>query len=362
VGGRCCEVEGLVVHPEFWRRKRVLLTGHTGFKGSWLSRWLAELGADVVGLSDGVPTTPSLYEDADIDRDLDSRAADIRDLQSVRSVMESCRPDVTFHLAAQSLVRRSYREPLLTYSTNVLGTANVLEACRGSVPVVVVVTSDKCYAGPGFERPFVETDPLGGSDPYSSSKACAELVTAAYRNSYSNEETKVASARAGNVIGGGDWAEDRLLADLLRGALSNQPVVIRNPASVRPWQHVLNALEGYLALAERLWDDPSFGEAWNFGPDASDEASVADVVARLTDLWGENIAVEGVDKPQPPEAPALRVDSTKARERLQWEPRWNLEEALRRTVEWAKTCRDGGDVRAAITQQIHAHQAETVVA
>jgi CDP-glucose 4,6-dehydratase len=338
------------------------VTGHTGFKGSWLARWLSELGADVVGLSDGVPTTPSLYQDAHIGRDLDSREGDVRHPQFVRSVVKSCRPEVIFHLAAQSLVRRSYREPLLTYSTNVIGTANVLEACRGSVPVVVVVTSDKCYAGHDFETPFVEIDPLGGSDPYSSSKACAELVTAAYRDSYSSGETRVASARAGNVIGGGDWAEDRLVADLLRGALSNKPVAIRNPASVRPWQHVLNALEGYLALAERLWDDSSFSEAWNFGPDASDEASVADVVARLTDLWGEQIAVEAVAEPQPHEAPALRVDSTKARERLQWEPRWNLEEALRRTVEWAKTYRDGGDVRAAVTEQIHAHQAETVVA
>jgi CDP-glucose 4,6-dehydratase len=355
-------VEGLVVHPDFWRRKRVIVTGHTGFKGSWLSRWLSELGANLVGVSDGVPTTPSVYQDAHIDRDLDSRKGDVRDLPFVRSVVESSRPDVIFHLAAQSLVRRSYRDPLLTYSTNVLGTANVLEACRGSVPVVVVVTSDKCYAGRGFETPFVETDPLGGSDPYSSSKACAELVTAAYRDSYSSDETRLASARAGNVIGGGDWAEDRLVADLLRGALSKQPVAIRNPTSVRPWQHVLNALEGYLALAERLWDDPSFGEAWNFGPDKSDEASVAEVVARLTSLWGEDIALKTVAEPQPHETPALRVDSTKARERLQWEPRWNLEEALRRTVEWAKTYRDGGDVRATTTEQIRAHQAETVAA
>jgi len=338
------------------------VTGHTGFKGSWLSRWLSELEADVVGLSDGVPTTPSLYEDAHIDRDLDSHVGDVRDQQIVRSVVESCRPEVVYHLAAQSLVRRSYREPLLTYSTNVLGTANVLEACRDTVPVVVVVTSDKCYAEHSLETPFVETDPLGGSDPYSSSKACAELVTAAYRNSYSSDETKVASVRAGNVIGGGDWAEDRLVADLLRGALSRRPVVIRNPASTRPWQHVLNALEGYLALAERLWDDPSFGDAWNFGPNASDETSVADVIALLTDFWGEHIAVEQVAEPQPHEAPALRVDSTKARKRLQWEPRWNLEEALRRTAEWAKTYRDGGDVRAASTAQIHAHQAETVSA
>jgi CDP-glucose 4,6-dehydratase len=355
-------VEGLVIDPAFWGTKRVLVTGHTGFKGSWLSLWLTSLGATVEGFSDGVPTAPSLFADARVKDEVRWLKGDVRQPAEVRAAVVSAHPDIVFHLAAQALVRRSYREPVLTYETNVLGTANVLEACRDRVTTVVVVTSDKCYALGGHVRQHREDDPLGGSDPYSSSKAAAELVTAAYRASFPDELGGIASARSGNVIGGGDWAEDRLVPDLVRGALDQRTVPIRNPGAIRPWQHVLNPLEGYLLLAQRLWTDRSYAEAWNFGPDAKDERPVSSIVGRLSALWDGQLTTLQAEGKQPAEAPVLRLDSSKAAARLGWGPRWGLDEALRQVITWVRSYRDGEDVRELTLQQIRAHQAEAVAA
>jgi CDP-glucose 4,6-dehydratase len=281
---------------------------------------------------------------------------DVRDLDALRQTVRRVRPEIVFHLAAQALVRESYAHPTDTYATNVLGTANVLEACCGNAEVVVVVTSDKCYAPSPDGRAHRESDPLGGLDPYSSSKACAELVTAAYRAA-SASDTAIASARAGNVVGGGDWATDRLLPDLMRAALAGQPVAIRNPDSLRPWQHVLNPLEGYLLLAQRLAGDRTAAEAWNFGPEERDERPVAWIVDRFSELCDVPVDVVPDASPRPAETAVLRLDSTKAVDRLGWRRRWDLDEALPRVVEWFRAYRDGGDVRRAVVDQIDAHQA-----
>jgi CDP-glucose 4,6-dehydratase len=349
-------VEGVVVDTAFWGGRKVLVTGHTGFKGSWLSLWLARLGAEVCGFSNGVPTSPSLYDDAAVGPDVEEVNGDVRDLDGLRRAVRSLRPELVFHLAAQALVRESYAHPTETYATNVLGTANVLEACCGNVEAVVVVTSDKCYAPHADGRAHSESDALGGVDPYSSSKACAELVTAAYRSA-SASGTAIASARAGNVVGGGDWATDRLLPDLMRAALERRPVVIRNPGSLRPWQHVLNPLEGYLLLAQRLVGDASVAEAWNFGPEERDERPVSWIVERFAELCDLPLDVVPDSSARPPETGVLRLDSTKAVDRLGWRRRWDLDEALLRVVGWFRTYRDGGDVRRAVVDQIDAHQA-----
>jgi CDP-glucose 4,6-dehydratase len=341
---------------DFWSGRRVLLTGHTGFKGSWLALWLAELEADVVGFSNGVPTTPSLFEVADVRSRLTSVTGDVRDLAALKRAVAEYRPEVVFHLAAQPLVRASYSDPVTTFETNVLGTVNVLEAARDA-RAVVNVTTDKVYANDERDAPFREGEPLGGEDPYSASKAASELVTAAYRASF---VPAVASARAGNVIGGGDWAEDRLLPDLLAGVLSREPVVVRNPDSVRPWQHVLNVCEGYLLLAERLYEDTSFADAWNFGPDEDDARPVRWIVDRLSALWGEEIRVTAPDEPQPREARLLRLDSSRARERLGWSPRWNLDRAMQSIVEWTRAYAAGDDMQEATLAQIRAFAAVTV--
>ncbi len=270
----------------------MLLTGHTGFKGAWLALWLQSLGARVSGLAPGPPTRPSLYELAGVGAEMQERAIDVRDAEAVREAVREGRPEVVLHLAAQPMVRRSLRDPAMTYAVNVIGTVNVLEAVRlhpGDVRAVVVVTSDKCYENPGgASRRFVEGDPLGGDDPYSSSKACAELVTAAYRRSFFSEDDapRVASARAGNVIGGGDWGEDRLIGDIVRGVQAGEAVKVRNPEAVRPWQHVLNPLSGYLRLAEELWRSRVLARAWNFGPREADARTVRWIVEHLEDLWG----------------------------------------------------------------------------
>ncbi len=349
-------MEGLVVDSGYWRGRRVLVTGHTGFKGSWLSLWLTHLGAAVSGFSNGVPTSPSLYDDAAIGADVESIEGDVRDLDALRRAVGRLRPEIVFHLAAQALVGQSYARPVETYETNVLGTAHVLETCCGAAEIVVVATSDKCYEPHADGRPHVETDALGGRDPYSSSKACAELVTAAYRSSLGPVGSAIASVRAGNVIGGGDWAVDRLVPDLMRGALARRPVPIRNPASVRPWQHVLNPLEGYLLLAQQLGRDRTAAEGWNFGPEHPDERPVAWVVERFSELWEGGLDAVFDGSSRPPETAVLRLDSTKARSRLGWRPRWNLDEALWRVVEWCRVYRDGGNVKQTVSDQIDAHQ------
>jgi CDP-glucose 4,6-dehydratase len=354
------------IDPDFWAQRRVLLTGHTGFKGAWLSLWLQALGAHVTGLAPGPPTQPSLYELADVGSRMKERAVDVRDVVGVRAALREERPEIVLHLAAQPLVRRSLRDPAMTYAVNVIGTVNVLEAVRleaGEVRAVVVVTSDKCYENLGVRaRRFVEDDPLGGSDPYSSSKACAELVTAAYRRSFFAAEDaspggvgariQIASARAGNVIGGGDWGEDRLIGDIVRGVQTGEPIKLRNPEAVRPWQHVLNPLSGYLRLAEELWRTQAAAEAWNFGPREGDARTVRWIVERLAALWVGAFAWELDGGENPPEAGHLALDSGKAERRLGWRAEWDLAQALERIVEWHAAERRGEDMRRVSLEQI----------
>jgi CDP-glucose 4,6-dehydratase len=344
-------VEGLVV--SFWRGRRVLLTGHTGFKGSWLALQLAELGAEVVGFADAIPTEPSLYELAAVAQDLESVTGDVRDAELLRATVAEQRPEVVFHLAAQALVRASYDDPAGTFDVNVQGTVNLLEAVRAvdGVRVVVNVTTDKVYAPHVGGAPYTETEPLGGHDPYSTSKAASELVTASYRLSFPGGAA-LATARAGNVIGGGDWAADRLIPDLMHGALTGDAVVVRYPDAVRPWQHVLNANGGYLLLAEKLWDDPSLAGAWNFGPDGDDAIAVSKIAARLSELWGSEIVVHAPIGDQPHEADTLRLDASRARSALGWRPQWDLDQALASIVDWYRTYAAGGSSRDATLAQI----------
>ena len=349
----------------FWQGKRVLVTGHTGFKGSWLALWLQELGAQVIGYALDPPTDPNLFVAAEVGAGMTSVLADVRDLQQLMAVVEEHRPEIILHLAAQSLVRASYQAPVETYGSNVMGTVHALEVARLSdcVRAVVIVTSDKCYANREWVWGYRENEAMGGHDPYSSSKGCAELVTAAYRASYWGQGTSgrtvaVASARAGNVIGGGDWAKDRLVPDLLGALGRGDPLVARNPQAVRPWQHVLEPLSGYLTLAERLYrDGAKYADAWNFGPSADDVKPVRWIADRLTALWGNGAAWHTDDGPHPHEARLLTLDSSKARESLGWRPRWTLDQALLHTVEWQKAYLRGEPMRALMLDQIHAYTA-----
>ena len=349
----------MAIDPDFWAGRRVLLTGHTGFKGAWLSLWLQALGAKVSGVAPGAPTRPSLYELAGIGARMESeRPIDVRDADALREALRETRPEVVLHLAAQPMVRRSLRDPAMTYAVNVLGTVNVLEAVRteqGDVQAVIVVTSDKCYENPeDGSRRFVEEDPLGGSDPYSSSKACAELITAAYRRSFfsTDQAPRIATARAGNVIGGGDWGEDRLIGDIVRGVRAGKVVKLRNPEAVRPWQHVLNPLSGYLRLAQELWHEPQAAQAWNFGPRDGDARTVRWIVERLEELWGGAFKWELDRAENPPEAGYLALDSGKAERRLGWRAEWDLGQALERIVAWHEAERRGEDVRETSLAQI----------
>jgi CDP-glucose 4,6-dehydratase len=345
----------------FWHGRRVFVTGQTGFKGSWLSLWLARAGAQVVGFSDGIPTRPSLYAAAAVEELITAIVGDVRDRELLTGSIRRHRPEIVFHLAAQPLVRRSFADPVRTYETNVIGTMNLLEAVRAtaSVRAVVAVTTDKVYA-PAEGQPHREDDNLGGRDPYSSSKACAELLTAAYRSSFfgDDEAAAVATARAGNVIGGGDWGQDRLVPDLVRALTAGSPVEIRYPNAIRPWQHVLNATGGYLTLAERLWEDRSYARAWNFGPDGSDARPVGWVVDRVAELWGASLEVTQPAHVQPPEAPSLELDATRAREELGWRPQWDLEQGLGATVAWYRAHAAGEPARALTLGQIDAFSAE----
>lgn len=343
---------------DFWTGRRVLVTGHTGFKGAWLSLWLQSLGADVTGLARGVPTRPSLYELADVGAHMRELEADVRDRAAVLRALRDARPEVVLHLAAQPFVRRSLRDPAMTYEVNVMGTANVLDAVReagAGVLAVVVVTSDKCYENPGGgSRRFVEGDPLGGADPYSSSKACAELLVSAYRRSFFRAEgsPRVGTARAGNVIGGGDWGEDRLVPDTVRAVETGEPLAVRNPAAVRPWQHVLSPLGGYLRLAEALCDDEQAARAWNFGPPEGDTRPVSWIVQRLAELWGGELRWRLDDAENPPEAGHLALDSSAAERVLGWRPTCSLEVALKLVVEWHRAHRNGENMRAVSLSQI----------
>jgi CDP-glucose 4,6-dehydratase len=349
------------VEPEFWRERRVLLTGHTGFKGAWLALWLQLLGARVTGFSSGVPTAPSLYELARVGEGIENIEGDIRDQEAIASAVAATEPEIVIHMAAQSLVRRSFARPRETYETNVMGTVNLLEAVRihgADVRVVVNVTSDKCYESQDPERAHREEDPMGGADPYSSSKGCAELVTAAFRRSFFSapEGTQLASARAGNVIGGGDWGEDRLLPDIMRAALAHEEVRVRNPGSVRPWQHVLNPLSGYLVLAQALWGSPEHARGWNFGPADEDVRPVSWMVQRTAELWPDELRWTLDEGAHPPEALHLKLDSSRARERLGWRPPLALDAALEATVDWYRELRSGTDMRTVTIRQIEAFQ------
>lgn len=345
------------VHPAFWRGKRVFLTGHTGFKGSWLSLWLQALGAEVRGYALAPPTEPALFTVARVGEGMQSQLADIRDFATLGASLADFRPDIVIHMAAQPLVRLSYRAPIDTYSTNVMGTVHLLEAVRacGSVRVVVNVTTDKCYENREWVWGYREDEPMGGHDPYSSSKGCAELVTAAWRRSYFHEAAApaLASARAGNVIGGGDWAEDRLIPDILRAFAAGRPVIIRHPHATRPWQHVLEPLSGYLVLAQALWTQgQAMAEGWNFGPAESDARPVAWIVEKLVQAWGQGATWALDEAPQPHEAGYLKLDCSKARARLHWQPVWPLESALHRIVRWEQAWRAGNDMRAYCLREI----------
>ena len=347
----------MAVDPRFWSGRRVLVTGHTGFKGAWLALWLSTMGARVTGLADDVPTSPSLYELARVQEDVEGISADVRDVSAVRRAVETCRPEIVVHMAAQPFVRRSYRDPRTTYEVNVMGTVNVLEAARAteSVRAVVNVTSDKCYDNRDETHAFVEDDPKGGHDPYSSSKGCAELVTDAYIRSYFGPLTdglRLGSARAGNVIGGGDWGDDRLIPDIMRAVLGGERIKIRNPDAVRPWQHVLNPLSGYLRLAEALAASPEHQGGWNFGPPDDDARPVRFIVERLDERWEGELTWQVDSGPNPPEAHYLALDSTKARTQLGWSPAWSLDAALDSIVSWYSALRRGDDMREVTLGQI----------
>lgn len=339
----------------FWQNRRVLVTGHTGFKGGWLVAWLRHLGARVTGYALEPSTSPSLFAAAGLDEGIQSIISDVRDAPSVAAAFRSGEPEVVFHLAAQPLVRVSYTAPVDTFSTNVMGTVNVLEAARSvpSIRAVVVVTTDKCYEDQHWPWPYRETDPLGGFDPYASSKACAELATRCYRDSFlAARGVGVATARGGNVIGGGDWSQDRLLPDIVDACAKGTSVRLRNPHAVRPWQHVLDLAGGYLTLAERLADEPDrFSGAWNFGPDERSDITVGDLARRVVELWGSG-RVE-IDDPSPlHESAALRLDSSKARAALGWRPRLSFDETVAWTVEWYRAFAAGDGARRLVDAQI----------
>jgi CDP-glucose 4,6-dehydratase len=324
--------------PKFWRNRRVFLTGHTGFKGAWMSLFLTQLGARLYGLALPPDNRNNIFLVTDVEHDVNHFIGDVCDYGLVCRTLELARPEIVIHMAAQSLVRRSYSEPLNTYATNVMGTVNVLEAIRHSsdVRAAVIVTSDKCYENVGKSSAYCEVDVLGGHDPYSNSKACAELVTAAYRRSFFNasDSAAIASVRAGNVIGGGDWTADRLVPDAIRAFIAGETLRIRNPAAIRPWQHVLDPVIAYLEIAQRIFErGREYAEAWNFGPGPDSEVSVAGIADRITQLWGD-CKWEPDGGSHPYEAMYLTIDSTKARTRLGWRPMFSLDEALRMTVAW----------------------------
>ena len=353
------------MNAAFWQGKRVFLTGHTGFKGGWLSLWLQQLGAVVTGYALEAPTTPSLFEVAGVARGMVSIIGDVRDGEALKRAMADARPEIVIHMAAQPLVRYSYVNPVETYATNVMGVVNLLEAVRATPGVrsVVNVTSDKCYENREWPWGYRENEAMGGYDPYSNSKGCAELVTAGYRSSFFNAEKyaehgiALGSGRAGNVIGGGDWALDRLIPDMLRAIGAGQPVMIRNPHSIRPWQHVLEPLSGYLTLAEKLYTEgPVHAEGWNFGPHDIDAKPVEWIIERMTQEWGAGASWQLDGQNHPHEATYLKLDCSKARGQLGWHPRWDIGQTIAKIVEWHKACDQGADMREFTLAQITTYQ------
>ena len=354
------------MNPAFWSGKRVLLTGHTGFKGSWLSLWLQSLGANVVGYALAPPTNPSLFDVADVGKGMESVLGDIRDLPKLKTVFDAHHPEIVIHMAAQPLVRYSYQNPVETYSTNVMGTVNLLEAVRHTpgVKAVVNITTDKCYENREWIWGYRENEPMGGFDPYSNSKGCAELVSAAYRssffnaNNYAQHGIATATVRAGNVIGGGDWAQDRLIPDILAAFEQGRKVDIRNPHAIRPWQHVMEPLRGYLTLAEQLFEHgPSFGEGWNFGPNDEDAKPVGWIVEQMAMRWGQDAQWQNDSGEHPHEAHYLKLDIAKARSRLNWHPALRLTDALALIVDWSRLRLAGADMREHTLRQLRGYQA-----
>lgn len=351
--------------PDFWNGKRVLLTGHTGFKGSWLSLWLQSLGAQLVGYALSPPTNPSLFEVASVSEGMINIIGDIRDLERLQSVFHEHKPEIVIHMAAQPLVRYSYYNPVETYSTNVMGTVNLLEAVRKTpgIKAVVNITTDKCYENREWVWGYRENEPMGGFDPYSNSKGCAELVNAAYRSSFFNADTyaqhgvATATVRAGNVIGGGDWAQDRLIPDILAAFEQGRKVDIRNPHAIRPWQHVMEPLRGYLTLAEQLFEHgPLFGEGWNFGPNDEDAKSVGWIVDEMAALWGADAKWQVDTGEHPHEAHYLKLDISKARSRLDWHPALRLKDALALIIDWSKQHQAGANMRQLTLAQLQTYQ------
>jgi CDP-glucose 4,6-dehydratase len=343
---------------EFWKERRILLTGHTGFKGSWLSLWLQSLGANLVGFSLAPPTFPNLFETARVDQNMVSLMGDIRDFALLEKTIKHYQPEIIIHMAAQSLVRYSYQEPLKTYGSNVMGTVNLLEAVRLSdtVKAVINVTSDKCYENKEMAKGYCEADRLGGYDPYSNSKACAELVTQAYQDSYFRSKgIGIATVRAGNVIGGGDWASDRLVPDVIKACLHQKAIYLRYPNALRPWQHVLDVLSGYLLLAQRLYELPDlYSGSWNFGPNDENIKSVSWVADEIIRYWGSFIPWVLDEKSHYPETSCLKLDSTKVKTCLGWQPRWNIGKLLSETVAWYQSYQVSKDLRDKTLSQINA--------
>jgi CDP-glucose 4,6-dehydratase len=354
-------MEDLAMNSQFWKGKKVLLTGHTGFKGSWLSLWLQKLGSDLIGFSNSIPTKPSLFELANVQDGMNSIMGDVCDLNHLKRVISEYQPEIVFHMAAQSLVHESYKNPVETYATNVMGTINLFEAIRteGNVHAIVNITSDKCYENKGGIQAYKETDPMGGYDPYSSSKGCAEIATSSFRNSFFNpaeyEKHKVAlaSVRAGNVIGGGDWSPYRLIPDIVRGIIESHTVKIRNPDSIRPWQYVMDPLNGYLILAEKLWENgPKYMGGWNFGPNDNNTKPVSWIVEKISQFYGKDFIWQLTDENFKHEATYLKLDCSKAKEKLGWYTKMNLELALSWTIEWYKQYKQNDDIRYFTEKQI----------
>jgi CDP-glucose 4,6-dehydratase len=346
---------------EFWKDKKVFITGHTGFKGSWLSLWLNLLGAEVTGYALTPPTNPSLFNLCKIDKLVKSIIADVRDKELLTKTISAHKPEIVMHMAAQPLVQQAYKIPAETYDTNVMGTVNLFEAIRkcASVRAVINVTTDKCYENKETLKGYRESDPLGGYDPYSSSKACSELITSSYRNSFFNPKdfsihhVSMASARAGNVIGGGDWACDRLIPDCIRALLKKETIIIRHPKAIRPWQHVLEPLSGYLILAQKLYvAGPRYAEAWNFGPSDKDSKTVEWIVKRICTQWGQPTSYALAQKKLSHETTYLKLDCSKAKLKLGWHPKWNLEYAIDKIIEWTKAYREKKEIRQMCLKQI----------
>jgi CDP-glucose 4,6-dehydratase len=354
-------LERLIMNREFWKGKKVFITGHTGFKGAWLSTWLQNCGAILTGYGLPPNTEPNLFEAARVADRMHSIIGDIRDLDKLTKSMVEFSPELVIHMAAQPLVRLSYKNPVDTYSTNVMGTVNLLEAVRKtlSVKAVVNVTTDKCYDNKEWIWGYREDEPMGGHDPYSNSKGCSELVTASYRSSFFNYpgSAQIATARAGNVIGGGDWAEDRLIPDILESFVNKEPVVVRNPAATRPWQHVLEPLSGYLLLAELLYTQGvEYAEGWNFGPNDDDVKPVSVIVEYLAMKWGDGASWIHDKSQQPHEAQLLKLDISKAKHHLNWSPRWDLYKSLDCIIEWQQEWLSSGDVKAMTLKQINEYE------